>query len=118
MNTLQWMVYLMAWSASYLCHAQNSVASPSNGVRSIGQWARLNMKPIVFNLMFTVALGLIWGEAPGFFASMVKSVPITLGTSIGMGLSIQSLIDRLMYMFGVRVEMPRLVPPTNGKAGQ
>jgi hypothetical protein len=120
MNALQWLVYFVAWSASYFCHAQNSVASPSNGVNSIGQWLRLNMKPVIFNLMLTIALGLIWGEAPSFFGSIVKSVPITLGTAIGMGLSIQSLIDRLMYMFGVRVEMPRLVPPTpgDGKAGQ
>jgi hypothetical protein len=116
MNALQWIIFMSAWTFSYLAHAQNSVASASNGVRSIRHWFELNLWPVVVNLIATIALGLIWSEAPTVFSALVKSVPITIGTSLGLGLTIQSLVDRLMFMFGIRVEMPRLVPPDPNSA--
>ena len=113
MNFIEWWLFMLGWTVSYLAHAQNSVASTSNGLTSIWQWVKLNAGGILFNLQVTLALGLIWTEAPLLFGVIVnKTVPITLGTAIVMGATIQSLLDRMMFAFGIkRVEVPKQVPP-------
>lgn len=113
MNLAEWGLFLVAWAASYMAHAQNSVASTSNGLTSIRQWFKLNAGAVLFNLIISLGLGLIWTEAPLLFGALVeKAVPVTYGTALVMGVTVQSLIDRLMFMFGLkRIEMPRQVPP-------
>lgn len=115
MNAVQWILYLSTWFLAYILHASNSVMSASNGVNSIGTWFKFNIRPVGYNLLWTVATGLVWHESPTFFNSLTaKMVPITYGTAMGMGLVVQNLVDRFQFLLGVgRVEMPKLVPPTD-----
>jgi hypothetical protein len=111
MNCLQWILFLCAWLISTFAHAQNSVVSASNGLSSFGHWFKYNLKSVLLNLVITVGLGLVWKEVPHYFEVIIAAFPITYGTSILAGVAIQNGLDRGLFLAGLRVEMPKLVPP-------
>lgn len=119
MNFVEWGLFLLAWGCSCYAHAQNSVASTSNGLTSVKQWLKLNRGAVMFNLEVCMGLGLIWTEAPLLFGAITeKHLPPTYGTAIIMGAALQGMVDRAMFAFGIkRVEVPKVVPPspTDGK---
>lgn len=112
-----WILYFTGWALHLWAQAQASVKSSSNGLSMVRQWMFLNLNIIIVRAFLAAMVMLLWKESPDLFGGLVgRSLPMTKATCGIMGFGIDSALDKLTFLFGLKVEIPHIAPPPTATA--
>ena len=110
-----WAMFLLCWLLHLLLQAQVSVKSDSNclsGLSGLWKWLSVSIVVILTRLAFSVIGFSFWLKSPGTFGN---ALPVTWATAGGFGFAADSLVDKVATLLGLKVEIPKLFPPTENQ---
>jgi hypothetical protein len=105
-----WALFYAGFVVSLLLQAQTSVTSKSNGLTSVFGWLKLHWHVVTARLFLSAI----------FSPLLIHYIPSGLGLPIwsvygSAGFIADSLLDKVLFMFGqgvgMKVEVPQVVPP-------
>lgn len=112
-----WAVFILGWVLHLLLQIQVSVRSSSNGLDTgfcgILKWLQLSWVVVAVRLFFSIIAFSLWRASPSSFANFVSTStgPLTWATVGVFGFAVDSFVDKVATLLGLKIEIPQLVPP-------
>lgn len=108
-----WLAYAAAFAAHLLLQAAASVRSSSNslkGLAGVRQYFALTWHLAAGRAIFTTVFFGIWLGDPKLLAIFSFVLPVTPWTCALFGLGGDALLDKLLTIFGLRVDISSVAP--------